>query len=383
LRFFLPFFQTCSMPSTSVAAAAFLVAGPVHTRAGSSERLIVKNECATDELWIASINGPSSLVNIQPGGTHRYNIPDGMSATRFWPKMFCNSEGQECKIGDSGGPGQECGSHGCAPPVDSKFEATFGNSAGDCHSDASVCDWWDTSSVDGFTLPYKVDVSDSCKGDGYGGADIDCSRLRLSNCPAQSNVQGVGTKDLRLRHPDTGDVVGCYSPCALLTASNWNNPDGHFTPPDSTAGPYCCPTPPVSSEECRAGPADSSEYTQLIHSECPSVYAYAYDDAVGLQVCPATTVYTWTLYCPSGGSPTPPSPPPTPPAPSPSPPPSPPPSPSPSATCNAGDTVSCSLTSSQYQCRGNQCCGDLSTCPSADNSFHSCPSGKNYDCTTR
>jgi hypothetical protein len=43
--------------------------------------------------------------------------------------------------------------------------------------------------------------------------------------------------------------------------------------------------------------------------------------------------------------------------------------------------VPCSLSSSQYTCAGNQCCGDLSTCPSADNSFSGCPSGKNYDCT--
>jgi hypothetical protein len=43
--------------------------------------------------------------------------------------------------------------------------------------------------------------------------------------------------------------------------------------------------------------------------------------------------------------------------------------------------VACSLSSSQYRCAGNQCCGDLSTCPSADSSFQGCPSGKNYDCT--
>lgn len=368
------------MPSTNVVAAAFLVAGPVHCSAGSSERLIVKNACASDEVWIASINVPEPLVKIPPGGTHKYNIPDGMSATRFWPKMFCNGEGQKCKIGDSGGPGQTCGDSGCAPPVDSKFEASFGDPTGDCHTDAGVCDWWDTSGVDGFTIPYKVDLSDDCKRDNYGGTDIDCSNLHLSECPSHENVQGLGPKDFRLRHPDSGDVVGCYSPCAFLTTSNWDNPDGTYAPPDSTAGPYCCPTPPISSEECRAGPADSSEYTQLIHKQCPHVYAYAYDDGVGLQVCPATTIYTWTLFCPDGGS-TPPAPPapPTPPAP---PAPSPPSPPSPSGSCSVGDFVSCSVGSND-QCSGNQCCPDLSTCPSADNSFHGCPSGKHYDCTTR
>lgn len=367
------------MPS-NVLAAALLVAGPVHSDAGSSERLIVKNECQTDDVWIASINVPGhALVNIAPGGEFRYSIPDGLSSTRFWPKMYCGSDGQKCKIGDSGGPGQECASHGCAPPVDSKFEATFGNPAGDCHSDASVCDWWDTSGVDGFTIPYKVDISNSCKGNGYGGTDVDCSELHLTDCPASSQVQGVGTRDFRLKHPDTHEVVGCYSPCSLLTTSNWGNPDGTHAPPDGTAGPYCCPTPPVSSEECRAGPADSSEYTQLMHKSCPHVYAYAYDDAVGLQVCPADTIYTWTLFCPSGGSPTPSPPAPTPPSPSPSPPPTPPPSPSP-GSCAVGDAVDCT---SGGTCAGDQCCGDLSTCPSAHNDFHGCVSGKSYDCTTR
>jgi len=349
-------------------AAAFLVASPVYCGAGSSERLIVKNACATDEIWIASINVPGHpVVQIKPGQTYKYSIPDGLSATRFWPKMYCNSTGQECKIGDSGGPGQTCGSNGCAPPVDSKFEASFGYPEGNCHTDASVCDWWDTSGVDGFTIPYKVDVSDSCKRDDYGGTDLDCSRLTFSDCPTSEHVVGVGDRDFRVKHPDTGETVGCYSPCALLTDSNYNNPDGHFSPPDSTAGVYCCPTPPISSEQCRSGPADSSEYTKLMHSQCPHVYAYAYDDAVGLQVCPADTIYTWTLFCPEGGSPTPPTPGPTPP-------------PSPSGTCAVGDSVPCSL-SSQDQCAGNECCPDLSTCPSAEESFSGCPSAKHYDCT--
>merc|ERR1711918_168192 len=94
--------------------------------------------------------------------------------------------------------------------------------------------------------------------------------------------------------------------------------------------------PPVTVEQCRAGPANTMEYTQLIHSECPSVYSYAYDDAVGLQTCPPDTVYTWTLFCPAGGAPAPPTPP-TPPTPTPSPAPTPP----PSASCNVGDNVFC------------------------------------------
>merc|ERR1712070_1227640 len=111
---------------------------------------------------------------------------------------------------------------------------------------------------------------------------------------------------------------------------------------------------------------------------CPHVYGYAYDDAVGLQTCPQDTVYTWTLFCPSGGSPTPAPPTPVPPYP-PTPVPTPPPPPSPSQTCNVGDSVACPA---GEMCGGNQCCSDGSTCPSADNSFSGCPGSKPFDCTT-
>lgn len=40
-------------------------------------------------------------------------------------------------MGESGGPGLPCPSQGCAPPIDSKFEATFGASDGN--------DWYDAS----------------------------------------------------------------------------------------------------------------------------------------------------------------------------------------------------------------------------------------------
>jgi hypothetical protein len=78
----------------------------------------------------------------------------------------------------------------------------------------------------------------------------------------------------------------------------------------------------------------------------------------------------------------PPSPTPTPPpSPTPTPPPSPTPTPPPAPTCQVGDPVLCPGTTSQY-CGGNQCCPDLSTCPSADDSFTGCPYPKKEDCTT-
>eukprot|EP00913_Durusdinium_trenchii_P028753 g26966.t1 len=52
--------------------------------------------------------------------------------TRYWPKYRCDQHGNHCLIGESGGVGQECDQEGCAPPVDTKFEATFGDNAHLC-----------------------------------------------------------------------------------------------------------------------------------------------------------------------------------------------------------------------------------------------------------
>jgi len=109
---------------------------------------------------MASLYAPGKQnAFLQPGQTYKYMIPSGLQSAQFWPKMGCNSQGQQCSIGDSGGPGQQCAEGGCASLVDSKFEATFGPDGGNCLADRLQCDWWDTSCVDGYTLPDKVEVS--------------------------------------------------------------------------------------------------------------------------------------------------------------------------------------------------------------------------------
>jgi hypothetical protein len=98
--------------------------------------------------------------------------------------------------------------------------------------------------------------------------------------------------DLRLIM--NNQIVGCMSPCKKL---NYGQPYG-MNQSESVAPTifYCCPTPVtgdectiangcVTSEICSAGPVASSEYVQAIHQMAPGVYAYAYDDAVGLNNC--------------------------------------------------------------------------------------------------
>jgi len=90
----------------------------------------------------------------------------------------------------------------------------------------------------------------------------------------------------------------------------------------------------------------------------------------------------------AGGGPLPPPvpvPPPTPPVPTPTPVvptpyPTPSPAPTPAGACNVGDAVACPGHPETF-CAGNQCCPDGSSCPSAENTFTGCPSGKQQDCT--
>jgi Thaumatin family len=59
----------------------------------------------------------------------------------------------------------------------------------------------------------------------------------------------------------------------------------------------CCPTPPVSVEECKAGTILHTDYVKLIHEKCPTAYAYSYDDDYGLHSCPNDVNYKVT-FCP-------------------------------------------------------------------------------------
>jgi len=279
-------------------------------------RLQFINGCNEEALWIAGFALAKPLfspdVLLGPGASFDVPIPaEGLAATRFWAKWGCDETGQACAIGQSGGPGQSCDSlMGCAPPVDSKFEATFG-----CLLESKQCatnpsapkeqlkavDWWDVSQVDGWTLPYSVQLTGTCPGSPQ---KIDCSQLRLSSCPAHEYLgEQYGNNSLRVMSPHrtaTNDsiVVGCYSPCGKLTYRQWGQ--GYPNSPDSPAARnFCCPTPPIDPDKCSTGAIRSSEYVSTVHQLCPDVYAYAYDDGVGLRQCPAGTLYKVTFFCPN------------------------------------------------------------------------------------
>jgi len=258
-------------------------------------------------MWIAhqvlgAVGPDPQNLKINPLESYDFTTFDGrrsLSGTRYWPKLWCDQHGNACGLGESGGPQESCSVQtGCAPSVDSKFEATFGEEGGH--------DWVDVGLIDGFTLPFKLEM----KGDCRPGVErqqvashvIDCSGISFGDCPVAEDLGAAGSSvDLKVHHPETNEVVGCYSPCSKLTLGPWS-PGGStaLSPADNRTAPYCCPTPPASPEACRAGPVGRTGYVQAVHRMCSGgVYGYAYDDGVGMLKCSPDTRYDITFYCPS------------------------------------------------------------------------------------
>eukprot|EP00439_Symbiodinium_sp_Y106_P070486 s3201_g12.t1 len=122
--------------------------------------------------------------------------------------------------------------------------------------------------------------------------------LTFEQCPTQERL-GTKTFDMQARRWGSGSIAGCYSPCLKLTDPKWNNTASRGrSRTDDVAAPYCCPTPPISPQACRAGPVEETEYVKAVHKYCPGVYAYCYDDAMGLLQCSADSNYELEFFCP-------------------------------------------------------------------------------------
>mmetsp|Transcript_83318 Transcript_83318/g.165398 ORF Transcript_83318/g.165398 Transcript_83318/m.165398 type:complete len:616 (-) Transcript_83318:69-1916(-) len=263
------------------------------------QRLRVANACTREPIWVAHMastkSGPDKQnIFLKPGESFVFNTHK-IAGTRYWPKARCNAHGNDCELGESGGPDETCNNTiGCAPPVDTKFEASF---------EQNGVDWVDVSLVDGWTLPFKFEMSNRCNaGDGHRGINriVDCSHLSFEACPQAEPVGNATANPVNLQvvHPSTGNIVGCYAPCSKLTFSNWNNAAARYAPPDPEVQEYCCPTPPESPQACRKGPVGRTQFVQAVHRDCPGVYGYSYDDGMGLILCPDDTHYKMTFYCP-------------------------------------------------------------------------------------
>jgi len=305
-----------SLFAAAVSSGAVLVTAQA---TAEPHRLRIVNGCEDGPMWIAHMaagsTGPDLQdIKIEPGAHHDFQTPDSLSATRYWPKMGCDETGGNCEVGDSGGPGESCVrrapgmgddySH-CAPPMDTKFEASFGVNGQPCNpsapggSEMSGCDYVDISLVDGFTLPVKLDIHGECNASSTQGQrveQIDCTSLTMDVCPYAEALSEALTVNLRVANPITQRVAGCYSPCMRLLDTKWTNQTGTTAENDAVT-PYCCPTPPLSPDACRAGPIVNTEFITTVHEKCPGAYGYAYDDSNGLLRCTSATTYVLTYYC--------------------------------------------------------------------------------------
>jgi len=336
---------TSNTPAQSNTATATPVVNPTPTPytqfPTQTADLRIINNCKT-QLWFEARYGGAgaplpgqSATSIQalPGSYVDYTIPDtGLSGTRFWAKYGCDNYGKNCLIGDQmqyyPNPPGGCPPGGCTPPVDSLFEATWGCRPGSSCNSQNPTTWFDTSQVDGWTIPYKLTpVGDTsgcdCIGTQCGFKGVDASTLDVTKCPSGEDltangnfstvsVQGktVSLKSVDLRIITNGQILGCMSPCKRL---NWGTPFG-LQQDESSGSPMwmCCPTPTpnncspsngcITPQACRAGPIENTQFVAAVHSMAPGVYSYSYDDGVGLHACPAgVTKYTME-FCPAGSA---------------------------------------------------------------------------------
>jgi hypothetical protein len=296
------------LPDAVVAATASAQADAMK----QGHRLSIKNACTYD-LWIQQQGmptGTASVSHVKAGASVSYAIPaEGLASTRFWPKRGCDASGQNCSMGQSSAP---CPAGGCLPPVDSKLEATWGCTLLDkklCGKTpqgvAMIDTFWNGSAVDGFTFPFSIKTSG---GDGRASCvNVDCSALDLNQCPTDDNLSDKG-KNPAYTHqnlnvvaladggvPEVGISEGCFSTCTKLNYPGWGG-DGLNNPAGAVEQMYCCPTPPISSPQCQAGPVPTTKYVEFVHTACKkTAYGYAYDDGLGGRTCSGDTALEFTV----------------------------------------------------------------------------------------
>ena len=289
-------------PSASAASSASASAAPMPmVQAPVVPRLIIKNACTYD-VWIQQDKMPApsaQVVLVKSGASESYVIPaGGLASTRFWPKKGCDATGQNCSMGQSSAP---CGPKGCAPPVDSKLEATWGCTLADktqCGKTPQgvpmIDTFWNSSAVDGYTFPFSMKVTG---GDGRKSClPVDCSGLTLAACPKLDDLSDGG-KNKKYSKEDLNltNAAGCFSPCMKLNYPGFGG-DGLNAPGGPVEKMYCCPTPPVSSPQCSAGPVPKTNFVKLVHSACKgTAYGYAYDDGIGGRNCSGDAVIEMTV----------------------------------------------------------------------------------------
>ena len=243
--------------SNLIAIAVMGIAVLATLQTSFAANVTVNNKCSyTVYPGIAPATFDNGGWEMAPGSSVSFTLPNGWNG-RIWGRKGCNTASPAvCATGSCGGTGLQCaGTTGAA-----------GTSLAEFNLDASGTDFYDVSYVDGFDNPIGIEVSNpSCV------SPNTCTAEPLTSCLA-SDVAAGGQE--------------CKSPC---TATG--------NPQFCCAGAFNTPSTCITSN----WPAQDQAYITTIHSSCPSEYAYAYDDPVGLHTCATGANYTIT-FCPNGSS---------------------------------------------------------------------------------
>jgi hypothetical protein len=246
----------------------------------------VMNSCK-NTIWIDYLTACpvfDSNLQILSGKEITYKFSLDSVSNNFHPKMFCDSQGQNCKIGDQN------------PAIASLFEVTWAPSEGAVGGGTTS---YDVSLVNGYEIPLEVTPVNP--------VGVNCSQstctIPLSDCPTDEDLSQKGRfpalEHVNLQYKDSGKtLVGCFSPCTILTTMRSEGGFG-YVPNSPEANPFCCP-PPMTSAECSAGLVVNTTWVKTIHQHCTRAYAYAFDDAFGLSTCQTPNQSFVVEYCPSG-----------------------------------------------------------------------------------
>jgi|GEM_PF-926811 len=311
----------------------------------------------TAAQWDWWVKKYGEKYEIKGGGTKIFCIPDGGApGGNFRFRMGCDKDGNNCKLGDDTGPMAGINtlfepSFGCkankknekkqiagcafnpsANPTDyPNFPNCLSNPTPQNCPSISGTDFFDVSTVDGYTIPLFLEVKGTnCRDDKGPRTTTDAGMLDVASCPSDGKATLYSDNETQnaLIQKDAGIswlskngeyLQGCVSPCHWFTGAGIGdptNPDPSplpAAPPYNSANYYCChgtPGPQDGSGECAKGPMDGTKtypitltnYVKSLKAVGYKGYTWQYDDLAGTMTCDWGEQINLTLV-PNGGVP--------------------------------------------------------------------------------
>ncbi|XP_058076785.1 thaumatin-like protein 1b [Magnolia sinica] len=209
-------------------------------------------------VWAGTLNNadkpqlPQTGFELAQGASVSLDAPVPWGG-RFWGRTRCSTDASgrfACATADCGSGQVSCNGGDAAPPA-TLVEFTLGGDGGK--------DFYDTSLVDGFNVPFSVTPQGGTGNCGTSGCAADVNAI----CPPELQVTA-----------SDGATVACKSAC-LAFNTDW----------------YCCRGAFGTPATCKP-----TTYSKIFKNACPTAYSYAYDDASSTFTCTGAN-YLLT-FCP-------------------------------------------------------------------------------------